>query len=76
MTANGEAQTREKATLCVKELELLVRVMRLEETPAVLSLGNLCEDHGCTSHWTSGQKPHLTKNGKRIDCKISTMCHS
>ena len=27
--------------------------------------------HGYTYHWTSGQKPHLTKNGKRIDWNIS-----
>ena len=35
------------------------------------SLGKLCEDHGFSYHWTSGQKPHRTKNGKRIDCNIS-----
>ena len=28
-------------------------------------------DHGYTYHWTSGQKPHLTKNGRRIDRNIS-----
>ena len=71
MTANGEVQTREEATVYVKELGLFVKVMLLEETPAVLSLGTLCEDHGNTYHWTSGQKPHLTKNGKRIDCNFS-----
>ena len=57
MTANGEVQTGEEATENVKELDLFVTVMRLEETPAVLSLGKLCEDHGYTYHWTSGQKP-------------------
>ena len=46
-------------------------VMPLEETLAVLSLGKLCEDHGYNYHWTSGQKLHLTKNGKRIDCNTS-----
>ena len=46
-------------------------VMLLEDTPAVLSLGKLCEDHGHTYHWSSGQKPHLTKKGKRINCNIS-----
>ena len=46
-------------------------VMLLEETPAVLSLGKLCEDHGYTFHWTVGQKPPLTKKGKIIDCSIS-----
>ena len=45
--------------------------MLLEETPAVLSLGKLCEDHGYTYHWTSGQKPHHTQNDKNIDYNIS-----
>ena len=55
MTANGEVPTREEATVYVKELDLIVTVMLLEETPAVLSPGKLYEDHGCTCHWTSGQ---------------------
>ena len=71
MTANGEVQTREEATVYVKELDLFVTVMLLEETPVVHSLWKLCEDHGFTYHWTSGQKQHLTKKGKRIDCNIS-----
>ena len=66
MTAKGEVQTREEATVCVKQLDLFVKVMFLEETPAVLSLGKLCEDHGYTYHWTSGQKPRLIRNGKRV----------
>ena len=32
MTANGEVQTREEATVYVKELDLFVTVMPLEET--------------------------------------------
>ena len=28
----------------------------------------LGEDHGYYSHWTSGQKPHLIKNGRKIEC--------
>ena len=39
MTANGEVQTREQATENVKQLDWFVNVMLLEETPAVLSLG-------------------------------------
>ena len=50
MTANGEVQTREEAMVYVKQLDLFVKVMFLEETPAVLSLGKLCEDHGYTHH--------------------------
>ena len=71
MAANGEVQTREEATENVKESDLFVTVLFLEETPPVLSLWKLCEDHGFSYHWTSGQKPLLTKKGTRIDCKKS-----
>ena len=72
MTANGEVRTRDGATVYVKQVDLFVKVMFLEQTPAILSLGKLCEDHGYTYHWISGhQKPHLITNGKSIDCNIS-----
>ena len=65
VTANGEVLTKEEATVYVKELDLFVTAMFLEDTPAVLSLGKLCEEHGYNYHWTSGQKPHLTNNAKK-----------
>ena len=45
VTANGEVPTKEEATVHVRELELLVTVKLLEDTPAVLSLGKIYEDH-------------------------------
>ena len=71
MTANCEVQTREETTVYVKELELFVTVMLLEEIPALLSLWKLCEDRGYTNQWTSGQKPQLAKKSKTYDCNIS-----
>ena len=71
MTANGEVQTREEATVYVEDLDLFVTVMVLEDTPAVLSLGTLCEDHGYTYHWTSGQKPHLIKICRKFNCNTA-----
>ena len=64
-TVNGEVQTREEATVYVKELDLLVTVMLLEETSAVLSLGKLCEDLGYTCphlllHHLHHKIPYLT----------------
>ena len=56
MTANGEVQTREEATVYVKQSDLFVKVMFLEETRAVFALGKLCEDHGYTYKTTSHQK--------------------
>ena len=44
MTANGEVQTREDATVFVKELELFVTVMLLQKTPVLFSLGKLWEE--------------------------------
>ena len=40
----------------------------LEDTPAVLSLGKLCDEHGYSYEWINSQKPHLIKNGIRIIC--------
>ena len=45
ITAGGEMQTNEEATVYVNDLDLFVTVQILEKTPAVLSLGKLCEDH-------------------------------
>ena len=45
--------------------------MLLEDTPAFFSLGKLCEDPRKTYHWTSGQKTHLIKNGRKIICNIA-----
>ena len=74
ITANGEVQTHEEATVYVKELDIFLTMKVLEDTPAVLSLGELCEEHDYTYEWANGQKPHLTKDGKRILCKTKTSC--
>ena len=62
MHANEEAQ------VYVHDPNLLVTVQLLEKTLAVLSLGTLCEDHGYSYQWVSGQKPRLTKEVKTIIC--------
>ena len=69
MTRRG-ANKRRSDSKC-QTIGLFVTVVFLEETPAVLSRGKLCEDNGYTYHWTSGQKPFLIRNGKRVDCSIS-----
>ena len=59
ITANGEVQTHEEATVYVKELDIFLTMKVLENTPAVMSLGKLCDEHGYSYEWTTGQKPHL-----------------
>ena len=68
ITANGEVQTHEEAIVYVKELYIFLTMKVLDNTPAVLSLGKLCDENGYSYEWINGQKPHLIKNGIRIQC--------
>ena len=69
IAANGEVQTSEEAQVYVHDLDLFVTVQILDDTPAVPSFGKFCEEHGSANEWAGGQKPHLTKHGKRFLCK-------
>ena len=68
ITANGEVQPHEEATVYVKELDIFLTMKVIEDMPAVLSLGKLCDEHGYSYEWINGQKPHLIENGIRIQC--------
>ena len=63
ITVNGEVQTHEEAIVYVKELGIFLTMKVLENTPAVLPLGKLCDENGYFHDWINGQKPHLIKNG-------------
>ena len=68
VTAKGEVQTHEEATMYVKELDIFLTMKVLENTPAVLSLGKLCDENGYSYEWINGQKPHLNEDEIRIVC--------
>ena len=68
LTAYGEVHTHEEAQVFAHDLNLFVMQL-LEETPAVLSLGKLCQDHEYSKECVSGQKPRLTEDGKTMKCK-------
>ena len=68
ITANGEVQRHEEATVHVKELDIFLTMKVLDNTPAVLSLGKPCDENGYSYEWINGQKPHLIKDGIRIIC--------
>ena len=65
IASNGEVQTHEEAIVYVKELDIFLTMKVLENTPAVLSLGKLCDKNGYSYEWINGQKPHLIKDGIR-----------
>ena len=66
--ANGEVQTHEEATVYVKELDIFLTMKVLENTPAVLSLGKLCDENGYSNEWINGQNPYFIQDGIRIIC--------
>ena len=68
ITANGEVPTHEERIVCVKQLCIFLIMKVLDNTPAVLSFGKLCDENGYSYEWINGQKPHLIKNGIRIIC--------
>ena len=63
ITANGE-----EATDYDIELDVFLTMKVLENTPAVLSFGKLCDENGYSYEWINGQKPHLMKNGIWMQC--------
>ena len=73
MTANGEVQTREEATVYVKQLDLFI-------CQSDVSWRNSRSSVLGETLWGSwvyipldqrSKNPHLIRNGKRIDCNIS-----
>ena len=54
-TASGKAELTQEATLYVNDLDVFVAMMLLEDSPAVLSSGLLCEDMGFSCEWKKGR---------------------
>ena len=76
LNSAGKVQTNEEATVYVRELDIFLTLKLLEDTPAVLSLGKICDENGYSSEWINGQKPHLIKAGIRIICNTENLFQS
>ena len=60
---------RMKRQLCMsKKLDIFLTSKVLDSTPAVLSIGKLCDENEYSYEWINGRKPHLMKDGIRIIC--------
>ena len=68
MTAHGTTPTTEEATEHVCDWDI-VQVQLLKESPAVLSLGKLCEENGYPYEWHPYHPSYLIKNGRNTECK-------
>ena len=63
ITANGEVQTHEEATVYVKELDFFLTLKVIGNTPAVLSLGKLSDENVYSSEWISVRNHISLKTG-------------
>ena len=70
--ANGEVQTNGEAQVYVHDVGLFLIVDIFEDTPCNSIVWKVCESHGRSYGWVSGQQPRLTKQGKQIKCKTGT----
>jgi hypothetical protein len=71
-TANGIIYAEREAKIRVKELDIAVWAVVLPNTPAVLSLGCLVEEHDLTYIWKKGSPPRLIlPTGRVVLCKPS-----
>ena len=51
--------TKSCSPTVVIELDIFLTMKVLDNTPAVLTLGKLCDENGYSYEWINGQKPHL-----------------
>ena len=54
LAANGSMTTTEGGTVYVRDLDMFITVQYLGDSPAVLSLGKLHEEAGCSVEWKEG----------------------
>ena len=68
------ASKRRSDSIC-KQLDLFVKVMLLEETPAVLSLGKLCGIMGIRSTGPAVENHISSEVARKLNAKNPTMYH-
>ena len=65
-TANGRAYAQDETDAYIHDLGIWVVFYILEDSPAVLSLGLLVEEHKFTYLWEPGEVPFLLKNEPHV----------
>ena len=75
MTANGEVQTREEATVYVKELDLFVTVMLFEEPPQFFRSGSCAKIMGIPTTASVVKKHISSEMARELIVIFTTMYH-
>ena len=71
-TANGSITTTEEASVYLRDFDMFISVQLLEDSPAVLSPGTLCEDTGYSCELKENNYPHYPRMDKVIHCRSDT----
>ena len=70
-TANGDVDASNEVEVLIHQMGLNTKAIVLNETPPVLSLGKLCTEQGCESHWAGdGALFLLLPTGTLIDLDV------
>ena len=69
-TANGIIEATDVIDIDIQSLGAKARVLMLPNTPAVLSIGGLIEDPGCTFNWTPGKASIMDPGGGVHMCEV------
>ena len=69
MTANGEMRTNKETTIYVKQMDLFITVMFLQETPTILSLLRRIWIHVSLEKWSKN-----TSHQKLQHIKLCAIC--
>ena len=69
-TANGIIEATDVIDVDIQSLGAKACVLVLPNTPAVLPIGRLIEDHGCTSKWTPDEASITDPDGGVHMCEV------
>ena len=68
-TANGLIKASWYAMVYVPDLQLTMKIVCVENTPSVVSLGQICTSNGFTYLWEGTKNPVLIHpNGSTLSC--------
>ena len=69
-TASGIIEATDVIDVNIQSPGARARVLALPNTPSVLSIGRLIEDHGCTFSWTPGEASITDPDGGVHMCEV------
>ena len=69
-TANGIIEAADTVDVFIPDLNANARILVLPDTPSVLSVGRLVEQHGCAFHWTPEGARIIDPDGGVHPCDV------